>query len=103
MGFKFKMTVPLPKEIYNEARRNRNLILESYIDDEGNMVISSLDEDDLNSYACDNDCGNCPLYDNWECKCIKPNKFDIEECLKRKDCCECSYQCGTCGTCSFDE
>lgn len=68
MGFKFKMTVPLPKEIYDEVRKNKCKVLETYIDDDGNMVISSLDEDDFNSYVCDNDCDSCPLFDEEEFK-----------------------------------
>ncbi len=79
MGFKFKMTVPLPKVIYDEVRKNRNLVLESYVDDDGNMVISSLDEDDFNSYVCDNDCDGCPIFDAEEFKCMKTNKFDIND------------------------
>ncbi len=102
MGFKFKMTVPLPKEIYDEVRKNKCKVLETYIDDDGNMVISSLDEDDFNSYVCDNDCDSCPLFDEEEFKCMKTNKFDINDCLKN-DCSDCAYRCDTCGACTFDE
>jgi hypothetical protein len=96
------MTVPLPKIVYEEVNKNRNLVLETSIDDEGNIVISSLDEDDFNSYVCDNECENCPLFNEEKFKCMKTNKFDINKCLKT-DCSDCNYCCETCGGCTFDE
>lgn len=88
---KIKITIPLPGTIIDML--GEDAILEAYCDGD-NLVISTVDEDDIDSFICDDDCRNCPIADECE---------DFIPCPEDVDCDECPYYCTHSNRCVYDD
>lgn len=81
------MYVPIPTEQWEALKINSSTILESFVNEEGYLVIRPLEDTD--DYICDGDCEGCPIEDN-ECD------GNCESCPCRCHCddSECCPCCG---------
>lgn len=93
MDIKLRFSIPLSEALCEAVDLDEDTALEAYIED-GNLIVNTLDEDDLDSLVdgtdfCDEGCPHCD---------------GIDDCPARiGDCENCPYYCCICDTCVYDE
>jgi hypothetical protein len=68
--------VPVDAEDYEAAGIGADSVIESYVQEDGALVIRTLDPDDLDNFTCDGKCCECPISglgcgsDCFSCPCL---------------------------------
>lgn len=60
---KFKL-IPIPAEDYDALGICPDTILETYITEDGALIVRRVTNDDLEEFVCDGNCDSCPIAEN---------------------------------------
>jgi len=102
MDIKLRFTIPLPEGLVESLDIDEETALEAYIDD-GKLVVTTLDDDDFDSFVCDGDCDNCDMC-NDDFGDEFDDEADFEDCPTGEyDCEDCEFFCKHCGACNYDD
>jgi bifunctional DNA-binding transcriptional regulator/antitoxin component of YhaV-PrlF toxin-antitoxin module len=52
--------IPIPTEDCDALGINKDTILETYVTDDGALIIRVVSDEDMSGLVCNSDCGNCP-------------------------------------------
>ncbi|MDR3344440.1 MAG: hypothetical protein LBT21_02425, partial [Oscillospiraceae bacterium] len=58
MEFRF---IPVPVEDYEALGITEDSIIQTYLTDDGALIVRPVLSDDLENFQCDSDCENCPV------------------------------------------
>ena len=53
--------LPIPAEDYDALGITADTVLQTYLTDDGVLVVRAVTDEDLESFSCDGDCETCPV------------------------------------------
>jgi hypothetical protein len=53
--------IPVPAEDFDALGININTVIQTYITEDGALVIRPVKEEDMEEFICDGDCSECPV------------------------------------------
>lgn len=102
MDIKLRFTIPMHEGLAESLGIDEDTALEAYIED-GKLVVTTLDDEDIDSLVCDGDCDNCDMC-NDDFDDEFDDEDDFEDCPSGEyDCEDCEFFCKHCGACNFDD
>ena len=53
--------IPIPAEDFDRLGVNENSVIQTYINDAGDLTVHVVSDDELESFSCNGDCEECPV------------------------------------------